>query len=188
MLLEREHFGTPVALRRAKSEIERAIHERVAQFRVVAVDEHDHAETLSRQHADERAHAVDAAGVHPDDVAGEVMDEPSQGIRQDVRLHELERLIDGEGCADLGRDDLAERRRLDQPPAIDTRAVEHEAQPLRHVGHTRPDRADRRHGIDAALPHRMQAVVRRIMRGSHVRPTQNIGIERLRFVHAERCE
>ncbi len=109
-------------------------------------------------------------------------------VAEEVGPRKLERRVLLHGRFNLRRDQLAERRRLDETLGSDAAAVEHEAHPLRHVADARPHGAGRCDGVGRAHRHDPNAVVDRVVRYGDVRLAADLRHQRLGLVHTERPE
>ena len=180
--------GAPVPLRCARKNVEHLVHERVPQFRVVKILEHVYADALRRQQADNSAHSVDAAGVHPGRVAMIVLHEPTETVVQEIRVHQAESGIQLHRYTDLRRDHLSECRSRNEPLVADPAAVEHEAHPFGHVRHARPHRPGRRDQVSASDRYHSHSVVRLGVWHCKIRLPRQLRYQRDALCHSKRFE
>ena len=157
---------------------------------MVEVREDGEAEAPIRDQPDDRRASFDAARVDGDELAAIVLQNPAEAVRLEMRMRQPGGRIE-RALHDLLRpEQLGEVRRADQAPPRDLAAVEHEAQPFRHVGRGREDRAGGRDIVDAVergWQHAHRVAHDAVGRGD-VADTAQLARVGKRLRHAERAE
>ena len=149
--VQREKFRAPVAWRTAVGageDVQCLQHQRMPELRMIEVAGDEHSGSRVRQQRHHRRAAIQATGVECQKSAAIVLLEPAKSVAHPARLRQRRRGIELR-LRDHGLwlQQLAEVRLAHQLLAVDPAAVEHEANPVRHVVGVRPDRTRGRQHI-----------------------------------------